>query len=315
MKNIVLLIGNFIPKVRQQSLLTLFRARIVEQTLPFKIDLYDPDADLSAYQYAIVDFPPPDVLDKMSRLEFVLSLNAGVDDVVDQLNDKARIKLARLINETAVVRIGQYVCYAVLNRVRLFDRWQEQEATKTWDRKIASYHDDVAVGIMGLGKIGRTVATQLHALGFIVKGFARTPKLDLPFEIYTDLSKFMPKVNIIVITLPLTNDTKDIINADTLALLPAASCIINVGRGAHIKEDDLMIALDSGKLASVILDVFRTEPLPADHAFWKHPKVTVTPHIAGGFDVEDHIVPALSVCASFNENGTCENEVNLKRGY
>lgn len=315
MIKILLILSPAITQERQEELLDLFITQLLHQKLPFEIALFNPHKNQTDYEYALVGTPSEHALARLPNLKFVLSLNAGVEEVVKQLKGRQAVKVARLVNQKAITRIGQYVCWAVLEYARLFDRWKIQQGEHKWERSRPLYQTDITIGILGLGEVGKTVAHHLTTLGFSIKGFARIEKPDSDFEVYTDLNALMPQVNIVVNTLPLTDTTYQILNAQTLDLLPEQSCFINVGRGGTVQEDDLLTALTSEKLALAVLDVFCSEPLPENHPFWHHPKVRVTPHISGAFHIEECIEPALNTCLAFYEDKPLKHRVDLNLGY
>ena len=139
------------------------------------------------------------------------------------------------------------------------------------------------VGVMGLGEMGEQVATKIHAFGYAVRGWSRTRRAIDGVECFagnTEFDEFLRSVNVLVCMLPLTKSTRGILNVKTLSMLPRGAYLINAGRGEHMVEVDVLAALQSGQLAGALLDVFATEPLPADNPLWAHPNVIVTPHVA-----------------------------------
>jgi glyoxylate/hydroxypyruvate reductase A len=177
----------------------------------------------------------------------------------------------------------EYVLLAVLRHHRQFDHFEREQRAGRWSFALPPLAADRRIGIMGLGELGSAAARSLAAQGFPVAGWSRTAK-DLPgietFAGEQSRPAFLARTDILVCLLPLTADTAGILDAATFAGLPRGAFVINVARGAHLVEDDLIAALDAGQLAGATLDVFREEPLPADHPLWRHPKVLITPHVA-----------------------------------
>jgi glyoxylate/hydroxypyruvate reductase A len=163
------------------------------------------------------------------------------------------------------------------------DRYAEQQRHAVWQQLPAVPAAERAVGVMGLGVLGADFVGKALALGFKVLGWSRTPR-SLPgvptFDGPSGLHPFLEQTQILVNFLPLTAETEGILNASTFARLPRGACFINIARGAHLDEQDLLAALDQGQLGGALLDVFQHEPLPLDHPFWHHPKIVITPHIA-----------------------------------
>jgi len=170
----------------------------------------------------------------------------------------------------------------VLRHHRQLDHFEREQRSGRWSFALPPQAADRRIGIMGLGELGRAAARSLAGLGFPVGGWSRTRK-ELPgietFD-HAGWRAFLARTDILVCLLPLTGDTAGILDAATFAGLRRGAFVINVARGAHLVEGDLIAALDSGQLAGATLDVFRDEPLPADHPLWRHPKVLITPHVA-----------------------------------
>ena len=161
------------------------------------------------------------------------------------------------------------------------DEYRRQQSRSEWNQIYGVEPKRRTVTLLGLGAMGRAAAVALRDAGFGVAAMVRSPR---PDEIDTfgpdQLDARLAETDVLVNVLPVTDQTRDLIDADLLAKLPDGSAFVNVARGAHVVEKDLLSALESGRLRHAYLDVFRTEPLPADHPFWQHPRVTVTPHMA-----------------------------------
>jgi glyoxylate/hydroxypyruvate reductase A len=172
----------------------------------------------------------------------------------------------------------------VLHYHRRFDYFARLQAQAEWRFERARSNSDCRVGIMGMGVLGGAAARALRDLGFSVSGWSRTPK-QMPgvesFHGADSLEAFLADTDILCCVLPLTPHTRDILNAETLAYLPRGAKLINIARGAHVVEADLLAALNSGQIGGAMLDVVAQEPLPSDHPLWSHPAVTITPHVAG----------------------------------
>ena len=177
----------------------------------------------------------------------------------------------------------QYVVHAVLQQHRSFAAFANANAKSEWMRLPPPDTGETTVGIMGMGILGKDAADTFKRLGFKVRGWSRSPKTIPGIECFhgmDGLPKFLSECRFVVCLLALTPETTDILNSKLFAALPRGAYVVNAGRGNHLVDADLVKALDSGHLAGATLDVFRTEPLPRDHAFWTHPKVIITPHVA-----------------------------------
>ncbi len=237
-----------------------------------------PPADVDYMIYAPAggpsDFGP------YTALKAVLSIWAGVEDIVG--NPTLRVPLARMVDPGLAEGMVEWVTGHVLRYHLGIDRTLRTQSG-VWDRYIPPLARERRVGVLGLGALGTAVSKALLALNFDVEGWARRPKSHLEMTCHSGEAGLVALLNrseIVVLLLPSTPDTQNVINAKSLSHLPAGACLINPGRGQLIDDDALLAALDAGTLAHATLDVFREEPLPAAHPYWAHPKVTVTPHIA-----------------------------------
>ena len=220
------------------------------------------------------DFTP------FTRAKAVLSLWAGVERIVG--NETLTMPLARMVDPGLTRGMVEWVTGHVLRHHLDTDR-DVCRTDRTWAPRTPPLAPERSVVVLGLGALGCAVAQTLVSLGFDVTGWSRSAR-DVPgvrcLNGDAGLRAALSRAEIAVLLLPDTPATTDILNADTLALMPRGACIVNPGRGPLIDDDALLAALDSGQIGHATLDVFRTEPLPADHPYWAHPRVTVTPHIA-----------------------------------
>lgn len=233
--------------------------------------------------FALVWNPKPGELARYPNLKAVFSLGAGVDNILKDADLPADIPLARLVDDNLSRVMSEYVTHWVLHFHRGFHLFRLSQQNGEW-RPLNPPETSVRrVGILGLGELGGSAAHALSGLGFRVAGWSRSAKRIEGVESFHGadaLIPFLRRSEILVCLLPLTPATENIINDETLAALPAGAFIINAARGDLLVEDDLLKALNSGHIAAAALDVFRREPLPANHPFWRHPKVAVTPHCA-----------------------------------
>ncbi len=240
--------------------------------------------DPAEIAYALAWKPPAGELAKLPNLKAILSMGAGADHLfVDPTLPE--VPITRVVDPYLTSGMTEYVLLHVLRYHRNQPALQTQQHQHVWDDRVRELRqaDERPVGVMGLGELGRDAVAKLVALGFQVAGWSRTAK-EIPgvdcFHGADGLAAFLARSEILVCLLPLTAETTDILNRDTLAQLPQGAYLINAARGAHVVEADLLDALASGQLAHATLDVFREEPLPADHPFWDHSQITVTPHNA-----------------------------------
>lgn len=243
-----------------------------------QIDIWTPGAPLA--DHAVVWAPPQAFIDEQTQLKALFNIGAGVDALL-QLKLPPHLKVVRLDDAGMSVQMAEYVCHAVIRHFREFDGYEADGRQGRWGYRKPRSRADFAVGVMGLGVLGERVARALTTFEFPVHGWSRTPRSIEGVVCHSGEDRFdtfLSHCRVLVNLLPLTPQTTDILNRRTLGRLQPGGYVINVARGAHLVDDDLIALLDSGHLAGATLDVFRTEPLPPEHPFWRHPAITVTPH-------------------------------------
>ncbi|MEE8517042.1 MAG: glyoxylate/hydroxypyruvate reductase A [Alphaproteobacteria bacterium] len=237
--------------------------------------------NLEDIEFALVSHIPHGELARFPNLRFVASTAAGVDELLADPDLSHDVPIIHGVNSERSDTMAQTVLLHVLRYHRHLQVYGEQQSRHEWKRYPLVPADERRVGIMGLGALGSVAAARLVQSGFDVAGWTRRPKtIDgvTNFHGADGLGPFLGRTGILVCMLPLTAETEDVINANTLAALPKGAFVINCARGAHLVDEDLIAALDSGHIAGATLDVFRTEPLAPDHPFWDHPRITITPH-------------------------------------
>jgi glyoxylate/hydroxypyruvate reductase A len=239
-----------------------------------------PAADID---FAIVGGKAPGDLRGFTNLRAIQSTWAGVNHLLADTNLPFDRPLARMVDQGLTVSMTEYVVLHVLDSARDGPRLRAAQRAAQWLDVDPVPPGSVTVAILGLGTLGADAATRLASLGFTVRGWSRSRKEIAGIESFAGrdgLRECLSGAQILVCLLPLTDDTRGILNALTFAPLARGAVLIHAARGAHLVEADLLAALQSGQLAHAVLDVFAAEPLPADHPFWEHPQVTVTPHVA-----------------------------------
>jgi len=278
-------------------------------------DEYAPDS----ISYFVGFRPPPGFLKTLPRLKAVISLGAGVDGFLQDPDFPKQVPLVRSVDPNLAIQMGEYVTMQTLmihRHQRFFDAAQSQGA---WRQKMLSRNaSDIRIGILGLGTIGNFIASRLSTFDFQLLGWSRSRK-ELPggksFAGAGELPAFLAQSDILVCVLPLTPETRGIMDAGLFAQLPQGAWVINVARGAHLIEADLIAALDSGHLAGAVLDVFQSEPLPADSPIWRHPKITATPHIAGITEPRAALAYVEDCIRRAEAGEPLPNVVDVARGY
>ena len=229
---------------------------------------------------ALVATPPAGTFQKIGRPKLVQSLWMGVEKLLADPSLPRGVPLARLVDPGMVAAMSETVVAHLLDWHRHLYAYRRQQQARRWQRIGQRMASDRTVGLLGLGELGADAARKLLGLGFNVAGWSRRPKQIAGVQSFTDLARMLPLADALVCLLPLTPETAGILNAHAFESMKKGGCVINLARGAHLVAPDLVRALDSGRLAHAYLDVFDPEPLPAKDPLWRHPGVSVTPHIA-----------------------------------
>ncbi|MFM0172446.1 2-hydroxyacid dehydrogenase [Paraburkholderia sediminicola] len=261
--------------------------------------------------------PPAGALASLPKLRLVHSIAAGVDNI---LSDPAlpAVPLCRVVDPQHARGMSEFVTWGVLHYHRQLDRVMANQRLERWFRHDQRDPSACSVGIMGLGEIGSRVATDLQRLGFTVRGWARNTR-ELPgVATYAGPQGFRPFLqgtDILVCLLPLTDETRWILNAATFEHLPPGAKLIHVGRGEHLVPADLITALTRGQIGGAIVDVFPTEPLPAGDALWRAPNLIVTPHMASVASSETIGMQVAHNARLLTRGEPLQNVVDVSRGY
>jgi glyoxylate/hydroxypyruvate reductase A len=240
-------------------------------------DSFDPNE----VEVAIVAAAAGEVLGELPSLRLVQSLWMGVDGLLSEPSGlPAGVPIARMVDPGMTRAMPEAALAHVLHLHRAHDVYARQQRAREWRQRPLPAAAKRSVGVLGLGELGARTARVLAQHGFRVHGWSRTPKHIDGVATQTDLEAVLAASEILVNLLPLTAETRGLLDARRLAALPAGACLVNLARGAHVVEADLLAVLDGGHLRHAVLDVFAEEPLPPEHPFWAHPAVTVLPHVA-----------------------------------
>ena len=266
---------------------------------------------------AIVWSPTQAFMDAHPRLRLIFNMGAGVDALM-RLRLPTHARVVRIEDGGMAVQMADYVCHAVLRHFREFDAYADEAAAHNWRPRKPRSRADFPVGVMGLGALGLRVTETLVKFDFPVLGWSQTIK---HVEGVTCLAgadafdEFLSRTRILVCMLPLTPLTRDIVCGTTLSRLLPGAYFINVARGAHVVESDLLALIRSGHLAGATLDVTREEPLPPGHPFWTCPQIVLTPHIAGQTVIDEAIAQIASKINAGLGDPRLSGLVDLERGY
>ncbi len=283
-----------------------------------------PDAEISVWQpgalpadHAVVWAPPQAFFDEQAQLKGIFNMGAGVDALLE-LRLPPQATVVRLDDAGMAVQMAEYVCHAVIRHFREFEGYAADMEAGLWSDRKPRRRADFSVGVMGLGVLGERVARALQTFEFPVNGWSRSAKaIDgvNGFVGAAQFNDFLANTQVLVNLLPLTPETQNIMNHATLSQLKPDGYVINVARGAHLVDDDLIALIDSGRLAGATLDVFRVEPLPADHPFWTHPKITMTPHASARTLRDESIAQIAGKIMALERGDGVAGVVDTGRGY
>lgn len=275
--------------------------------------------DPAAIDFVVVGGKSPGDLSIFPNLRAIQSTWAGVNHLLRSPGLPAGVPIARMVDRGLTGSMTEFVVYQVLDEWRRGPELRAAQQEVRWLETMPRLARDCTIGILGLGTLGTDIAGKLAGLGFSLRGWSRSAK-EVPggvksFAGADSLPAFLSGLDILICILPLTAETENILGKRLFDLLPDGAVLINVGRGAQLNEADLISALDSGRIRRAVLDVFREEPLPAAHPFWRHPKVTITPHVAaitragtGADDILENYRRAMA-------GHPLLNQVDVRKGY
>lgn len=298
---------------------TLWWIEQLQDLLPnWTIRTIDDPGDADAVTYAVVWKPATGAFLPFPNLKAIVSLGAGIDHVLADVELPRQVPIIRTVGTDLTQRMREYVALHVLRHHRDMPAIIANQREQRWKPLVMPPATGRAVGVMGLGNLGGAAARTLAALGFETLGWARTKREIDGVTTYAgeaEFDTFVHRCEILVCLLPLTPATTGILDARLFARLPRGASLINAGRGQHLVESDLIAALDDGQLSHATLDVFHTEPLPREHPFWSHPRITVTPHIASLIDPATGSRIVAANIERFEATGTVDDLADTERGY
>ncbi len=308
--------------------LAALRGECAQQGLDAQVEFRDAgiatvDADAAQADVALVWRPPAAFFAEQRQLKLVFNLGAGVDALLAMPAFPRDVPLLRLEDAGMSEALAEYVLAAVLRVYRGFDRYAELQRQARWQPLPLREKADVRIGVLGLGVIGGAIAQTLARHGFAVRGYARSAKnvdgvqclhgrLTVEDRAFTG---FLDGLDVLVSVLPLTDDTRGVLDARVFSRLAAGAQVINVGRGASLQDADLLAAIDSGQLGGATLDVFAEEPLPPAHPFWSQPKILVTPHVSAVTQLAPSVRQVVRKLAAWSRGEAVSGQVDPSRGY
>ncbi|MDO8419911.1 MAG: glyoxylate/hydroxypyruvate reductase A [Rubrivivax sp.] len=263
-------------------------------------------AQADEVQAAVVANPPPGSLQGLSKLRLIQSLWAGVDRLLADTTLPAGVPIARMVDPVMSAAMAETALWAVLSLHRGFFAYAERQRQGLWRAHAQRRADELQVLVLGQGEMGRAATARIAPLGYRMLGWRRDGRA---------LAPQLAGADIVLNLLPLTPDTRGLLDARFFAALPAHASVVNLGRGAHVVDEDLLAALDSGHLRHAVLDVFRTEPLPAGHPYWSHPRVTLLPHAAAATDPRSAAAVAVANLRAVRDGAPVAHLVDRRHAY
>lgn len=282
------------------------------------IEVYPEVNDKNTVDFVICWKPTKNVLTEFPNIKIIQSAGAAIDHITNSQIIPTNTIITRIIDERLSNDMWEFLITIVLSELKNMSLYSIQKTTKNWKQHSYRSISNTNIAILGLGEIGGYVAKKFTEIGFNVKGWSNSKKEIPNVKSYHEKNKFdtfLNNADFLINLLPLTATTKNILNKNTFNKLPKGSFLINVARGEHLVDNDLINALDTSMLSGAFLDVFRTEPLPVEHPFWKHPKIKITPHIASLTNVNTAINQITENYKSFLNKEEIKNSVSLKKGY
>lgn len=286
----------------------------------------NPDLDIQVYpevenpddiEFAISWRHPEGIYKNYPNLKVIASMGAGVHHVLKDQTIPDDVKITRIVDENLTRDMADFALLNTLFHIRNYNFHIAQQQEKNWQIKAYRQPQETKVGILGMGVLGQAVAEKLNQNDFQVLGWSKSKKENKAFRSFTEneFDEFMSQLDILICLLPLTEETEGVLNYENLKKQPQGAKIINLARGPHVVDDDLLKLLDEEHLSSAILDVFDEEPLPKNSPYWSHPKVLVTPHVASMTDPQSVVNQIYENIENMKNGKDLKNQVDRSKKY
>ncbi len=304
--------------IRQDDKIELWKKALKAADSSLQVYSYLEDHPKNEILMAVIWKHPAGSLSQYPNLKCIASAGAGVDYIFEDPTRPKNVPITRIVDPYLAGDMSEHVLAVILAHIKNLNTYKLYQVENVWKPLEYLRIKDVTVGILGLGELGALTASDLTNCGFNVKGWSRTKKDIQKVETYfgaEGLSEFLQSVTILVCLLPLTPETAGILNKELLSQLPENAYLVNVARGGHLVDGDLIMLLDNGHLSGACLDVYHTEPLPQAHPFWNHKKIHMTPHYASVSDTDSVIPQLLENYNRLQNDEELQHKVNMDRGY
>ncbi len=282
------------------------------------VQVWPNESNRGDVEFALCWKHPEGVLQEYPNLRCVCSMGAGIDFMLNDARFPRHLPVIRLIDPSLAHAMYEYILTVVMYYFRDLDIYRAQQAQSNWRVHINRPMSKTTIAVMGLGKLGEYAASRLALMGFKVTGWSRSQKSIKGVKAFAGdeaLDEFVSTADLLVCLLPLTGQTRGILNSGLFNKMPKGACLINVARGQHLVEKDLIDALDKGQLRGACLDVFSQEPLPAEHPFWKNDKILLTPHCSSLTDPASVAPQIVENYHRMKKGEPLINQVDIERGY
>ncbi len=294
-----------------------WKALFAEQAPDIEWRAWPDIGDPADVKYLAAWQAPDDLQRVLPNLQVLFALSAGVDQL-DLILIPPSLPVVRLLDPGITRGMCEYASFAVLALHRDMLRYRQQQLARCWQAHLLQPAHKRRVGVMGLGAQAQRILATLQPLGFALKGWARSAHQIDGVECFAgreQLPAFLSQCDIVLCVLPLTEQTRGILDRELFRQLPRGAALINMGRGGHLVEEDLLEALDSGQLSGAVVDVVQNEPAPAKHPFWGHPQILLTPHIAAMTQPESAFAVLLENIRCFERNEPMTGQIDRSKGY
>ena len=304
--------------IRQDNKIELWKNALQKADSSLKVYSYLEDHPKDEITMAVIWKHPKGTLANYPNLKCIASAGAGVDYIFEDETRPKNIPITRIVDPFLAGDMSEHVLSVILAHLKNLNAYKLDQVANVWEPKEYLRIKDVSVGILGLGELGALTATDLTRFGFKVQGWSRSKKNINGVKTFSgadEQQEFLKTTNVLVCLLPLTPATEGILNKELLSQLPKNAYVINVARGGHLVDKDLIELLDADHLSGACLDVYHTEPLPKTHPFWNHRKVHMTPHYASVSDTNSVIPQIVENYKRLNSGEKLQNLVDSDRGY
>ncbi len=299
------------------SIVAMFQAALPEAHIALVDGMSRDSSDPSDADYVVTGYRNATLFDRERRMKAVFAFSAGVGHLLSLPNLPDDVPVIRLEDAGMAAQMVRYVLAATLRFAQRLDIYAHQQGDRRWHQLPPRSPSEIQIGVLGIGVIGSEIARALATFDFAVRGFARRRQSIAGVRCFADgeFNEFLEGLDVLVAVVALTPENIGILNRATLSRLADGAHLINIGRGAHLVESDLLALIDEGKLSGATLDVFREEPLPADHPFWGRAEIAITPHIAGTTLPREAVMQIVAKIKRLERGMPVTGVVDRERGY